>query len=39
MIVIESDQSSTSMIRSKSKTEEEAEEQLSILMIDQLRTF
>jgi len=35
MIVIESDQSSTSMI----KTEEEAEEQLSILMIDQLRTF
>jgi len=37
MIVIESDQSSMSTI--KSKTEEEAEEQLSILMIDQLRTF
>jgi len=39
MIVIESDQSSTSMIRSKSKTEAQAGEQLSILTIDQLRTF
>jgi len=35
MIVIESDQSSMSTIKSKT----EAEEQLSILMIDQLRTF